>query len=388
MRKRLAVGFPIFLASINMRAGLVLIGPLIPILEKYFNLTPTQMSFLAAIPLLCFAGSSLIMGFISRLGSSNRIITRALVTLSIALIARAFSGLFGLFVFTFLMGISIAIMNYEIPAWVKEHAPDSSGLLTGVYVTIMGGAGAISVAISVPLAENSSLSWRMAMLPWMFLAVITSIYWLVKMRDRGGVTISKSAPFWRSKAFKNPIAWALVFFFGFESMTFYATATWFPSLLITKDFTLSEAALAVSISGVIGSAVGLAAPHYLSMIEDKRLVLTIIALISGISFFMFTVQSGAILFLWLCTSNMGISIAFPTALLLCGIKSDSPEATRNMSTMMQSLGYIISACGPVLMGSLYESSNSWNVAMYGVVAMSFMQLLMGLVVGKPSKIEY
>jgi CP family cyanate transporter-like MFS transporter len=226
------------------------------------------------------------------------------------------------------------------------------------------------------------------MLPWMALAVITSIYWLVKMRDRGSDAITKSAPFWRSKAFKNPIAWALVFFFGFESMTFYATATWFPSLLITKDFTLSHAALAVSISGVIGSAVGLAAPHYLSMIEDKRLVLTIIALMSGVSFFMFTVQSGAILFLWLCTSNIGISIAFPTALLLCGVKSDSPEATRNMSTMMQSLGYIVSACGPVLMGSLYESSNSWNVAMYGVVAMSSMQLLMGLVVGKPSKIAY
>ena len=38
MRNRLAVGFPIFLASINMRAGLVLIGPLIPILEKYIDL--------------------------------------------------------------------------------------------------------------------------------------------------------------------------------------------------------------------------------------------------------------------------------------------------------------------------------------------------------------
>ena len=388
MKSKLAVGFPVFLAATNMRAGLVLIGPLIPIIEKYFHLSTTQISLLAAIPLICFAGSSLVMGFVSRLGSSNRIITWALTSLSIALIARAFTGVYGLYAFSLLMGISIAVMNYEIPAWVKEHAPNDAGFMTGVYVTIMGIVASISVAISVPIAEHSSLSWKASMIPWMTISVISAFYWSMKMKSNGGIKVHKAPHFWKSKAFKNPMAWALVFFFGFESMAFYATATWFPTLLTTKGLTLSGAAIAVSISGLIGSGVGLAVPHFIEKLKDPRLAIVLISAGMTFSFFMITVQSGAILLLWLSLSNIGISIVFPIALMLCGMKSDSPEATRNMSTMMQSSGYILSSTGPIFMGTLHDHFHSWNAAMYGVVVLCLIQMVTGWIVGKPSKIDY
>lgn len=371
-----------------MRAGLVLIGPLIPILKEYFGLSNTQLSLLAAIPLICFAGSSLIMGFVSKLGSSDRIITWALITLSIALIARAFTGEIGLFVFSFLMGISIAVMNFEIPAWVKEHAPNDAGFMTGIYVTIMGIFAAISIAITVPLAEISSLSWRMSMIPWIVISVLSALYWKIRMRGSGEVKVKKTPHFWQSKAFKSPIAWALVFFFGLESMAFYGTATWFPTLLTTKGFTLRDAAIAISISGLIGSGVSIAVPHYVEKLEDPRMAIVLVSAIMTLGFFMITVQEGQILLLWLTISNIGISIVFPIALLLYGAKSDSPEATRNLSTMVQSLAYVLSSTGPLFMGILHDRFNSWDAAMYGVVALCVLQLITGWIVGKPSKIAY
>ena len=388
MKSKLAVGFPVFLASVNMRAGLVLIGPLIPILKSYFDLNTTQISILAAIPLICFAGSSLIMGFVSRLGSSNKIITWSLITLSVALIARAFTGEIGLFIFSFLMGISIAVMNYEIPAWVKEHAPNDSGFMTGIYVTIMGIFAAISIAITVPLAELNSLSWRMSMIPWIVIAILSALYWKIRMKDEGEVVVKKVPHFWQSKAFKNPMAWALVFFFGLESMAFYATATWFPTLLTTKGFTLRDAAIAVSISGVIGSGVSIAVPHYVEKLEDPRWAIVLVSAVMTFAFFMITVQDGGILLVWLTLSNIGISIVFPIALLLYGAKSESPEATRNLSTMVQSLAYILSSTGPLFMGMLHDHFNSWDVAMYGIVVLCILQLVTGWIVGKPSKIDY
>lgn len=370
-----------------MRAGLVLVGPLIPILKSYFDLSTTQISILAAIPLICFAGSSLIMGFVSRLGSSNKIITWSLFTLSIALIARAFTGEVGLFLFSFLMGISIAVMNYEIPAWVKEHAPNDSGFMTGIYVTVMGIFAAISVATSVPLAESNSLSWRMAMVPWMVISLFSALFWKVRMKVSGGIEVKQAPHFWQSKAFRNPIAWTLVFFFGLESMAFYATATWFPTLLTTKGFTLRDAAIAVSISGLIGSGVGIAAPHYIEKLRDPRLAIVLVSALMTFAFFMIAVQEGDILLLWLSLSNIGISIVFPIALLLYGMKSETPEATRNLSTMVQSLGYTISSTGPLFMGFLHDKFNSWNAAMYGIVVLCILQLITGWIVGKPSKIE-
>jgi len=385
--KRVKKGLPIFLASVNMRAGLVLIGPLIPILKEYFGLSNSALALLAGIPMLCFAASSLIMNYAAKLGSSNSIIKYALTVLSIALIARAFTGLPGLFIFTFLLGISIAVMNYELPVWVKEHAENEAGLITGIYVTVMGIFAAISIAITVPLAELNSLSWRMSMVPWMLIALFTTLFWWWKVPKEEGKQEVESSHFWQSKLFKNPIAWALVLFFGFESMTFYATATWMPTLLTEKDFTLTQAALAVSLSGFIGSSVGLAAPHYISKVRDQRLILGAISIFTAVTFALIGLQSGPILILWLCLSNIGISIAFPMALLLSGTKAISYEDTRTLSTMMQSIGYVLSASGPFLMGKVYEVSGSWNIALYFIAVVSLLQMAMGLIVGKPGTIN-
>jgi CP family cyanate transporter-like MFS transporter len=68
------------------------------------------------------------------------------------------------------------------------------------------------------------------------------------------------------------------------------------------------------------------------------------------------------------------------------MKTETPEMTRTLSTMMQSIGYVISAVGPLYIGTLFESSGSWNVALLGVVAITILQLLVGLVVGKPTKL--
>ena len=387
MKSRIASGLPIFLAAINMRAGLVLIGPLIPILKSYFGLSNSALALLAGIPMLCYSASSLLITYVARIGSSNAILRVAIIALTVGLIARATTGLIGLFLFTFVIGIAIAIMNYEIPVWVKEYAPESAGFMTGIYVTIMGVFAAISIAITVPLSELNSLSWRMSMLPWILIAIFTALYWWRKVPVKQESSSVEAIHFWRSPLFKRPMSWALVFFFGFESMTFYATATWFPTLLTGKEFTLTQAAIAVSISGLIGSLVGLAAPHYISKINDQRLILAFVSIATAAAFYMISIQSGRILIIWLIISNIGISIAFPMALLLSSTKAINPEDTRTLSTMMQSIGYVLSASGPYLMGKVFEISNSWDVALQAIALVSVLQMVMGVFIGRPGYIK-
>lgn len=370
-----------------MRAGLVLISPLIPILKVHFNLSTAAISLLAGIPIFCFATTSLLMGQVAKLGASNRIIKWALTVLAISLLARTFTGLVGLYLFSFVMGISIAVMNYEMPAWVKEHAPNDAGFMTGVYTTLMGVTAAIAMAVSVPLAQMNSLDWEMAMVPWIGLAVVVAIYWWRRMETEITIEVIKPVHFWRTTTFRNPIAWALVAFFGIESMVYYATATWLPTILLVKDFSLRGGAIAVSISGLVGSLVGLTVPHYVGKFADKRIFLVGASLLTALAFLAISFQSGPIVLLWLCLGNIGISICFPLSLMLAGTKSNSPEATRNLSTMMQSIGYVLSAMGPGLLGWFYESFGNWNTALLGIVALTMIQLVMGWIVGKPTLIS-
>ena len=387
LKSKLVLGAPIFLVALSMRAGINLIGPLIPILKEYFGLSNLQLSILAGIPLLCFSGSSLLMRFIGRFGSSNKIIKFAISALFFGLLFRATTGLPGLFIFSFLVGIAIAVMNYEIPAWIKEHASSDTGFMTGIYSTVMGLCGGLAMAIAVPLAQLNSWSWRLSMVPWMVLAGVTALYWHFRIKDEAAIEIVPAKPFWKTDAFKNPIAWAMVAYFGLQSFTYYATATWLPTILTTKGFTLSHAALLVSISGMIGSAVGLAAPHYVDKYSDKRKILIINSSFIAIGFALIALQSGPILFIWLCLTNIGMSINFPVALMLAGTKSRTPESTRNLSTMMQSVGYLLAATGPAYVGSVFDWSGSWDIAIFAVVFICVLQVLVSRVVGKESIIN-
>jgi CP family cyanate transporter-like MFS transporter len=87
-------------------------------------------------------------------------------------------------------------------------------------------------------------------------------------------------------------------------------------------------------------------------------------------------------------SNISLSCVFPVVLLLTGDKSNSAEQTRNLSTMMQSVGYAMSAFGPFVMGQIFQVTGSWNIAMVAMSALAFLQLIAGLIAARPGKIAY
>lgn len=370
-----------------------MINPLIPILKTSLHLSTSAISLLAGIPLLCFAATSLLMGFVAKLGSSNRIVTWALALLSLSLLGRAFTGVPGLFIFSIGMGVAIAILNYVLPVWVKEHAPAESGLFTGVYVTCMGLMASLAVAISVPLAHQSqryswshNLGWRAGMLPWISLAGLSTIFWRFRMRQGESAAHIESVHFWHHRVFRQPVAWALTFFFGIQSVVFYATATWMPTILTTKHFTLSGAGIAVSITGMIGSAVGVVGPNYAAKRHDLRWFLIGVSLLSTTSYLMCIPSHGGLMYLWLALGNIGLSLSFPLALMLTVLKASSPEVTKSLSIMMQSFGYLLAALGPGFVGFLHDAFGSWGAGLAGVVALSFIQIFLGSIIGKPGQI--
>ena len=370
-----------------MRAGIVLISPLIPILKTYFNINNLTVSILAGIPILCFSLSSIFMSLVSKLGSSDRIIKFAITTLAAGQLGRIFGGIVGLFFFTFVIGIAVAIMNYEIPTWIKENAENQTGAMTGTYVALMGICAGISVAVSVPLAKATSFSWRLALVPWLVLAIIASIYWNLRKAPSRKSNEQIVLSFWKSKMIKSPIAWALVAFFGLQSVLFYATATWLPTILMTKGFTLSQGAFYISVTGILGSLVSLTVPHYLGRVQDKRLILISLAILQIISYLMMINQRGHILFLWLLVTNIGMSIQFPVGLMLAGVKTKSVADTRLLSTMMQSIGYLIAALGPTYMGSIFDLTKSWNWALDGIILVCVIQAFVSLIVGRNTTID-
>jgi CP family cyanate transporter-like MFS transporter len=387
MKNTLKQGLAIFAISSNMRAGLILIGPLLPILKAEYGISVFTESILAATPLLCFSLSAILMRSISRLGNTNRIISYAITVLTLSLFLRTTFNIASILIFSISLGISVAVLNYMLPVWVKENNTGNAGLLTGIYATVMGSCAAISLAITVPLAEMTSFSWRLAMLPWFTIGALTALWWWIKIPSSSKVEVIESTEsFWANPLFKSRAAWSITLFFGLLNMIHYASATWLPTILLTKGFSLTGAGILVALATLIGSLLSLAVPHFASKQKDFRLVLVVFSIFLAVSYFAISVDSGSRLWLWVILGNIGVYVTFSTALFLVVFRAADASKTKSLSIMMQSVGYIMATVSPVVLGRLFDVTGNWNQALYFIIALAAIQVIVALKAGAREKV--
>ena len=386
-REAIRRGLPIFITAINMRAGLTIMSPLYPILKDQYHLSSFQLSFLTSLSVLCFAGSAFLMPLVGKIGGTNKVIALTLSVLSAAIFLRMVGNLPMLFFSSLTVGVSIAILNFSLPVWVKENAPEHSGLLTGIYITIMGSFAALSTAVAVPLAHATSWSWRFSMVPWVVIGVISSAWWLLRITKTPDPVHFQVRSKFHSILLKRPGAWSIAIFFGLQSMLFYGTATWLPTILVSKGYSLTHAGLAVSLTGFAGSLIGIVAPHYSSKLKNIRALLFLLGLMISVSFAALIFDSGSRLIIWLLISNIGLSITFPLSLLLTVTRSANAAETRSLSIMAQSIGYLMASFAPGIVGAIFDATLSWSWALGVPVLLGIALGIIGYSAGKPEKIE-
>lgn len=385
-REVIVKALPIFLAAINMRAGLTIMSPLIPILKEQYHLSSFLLSFLTSLTVLCFAATAFLMPLVGKIGGTNRVITFSLIVLTLAIFLRAIGNVPMLFLSSLTVGIAIAILNFSLPVWVKENASEHSGLVTGIYITTMGIFAAISVAVAVPLARATSWGWRLSMVPWIVTGVISSIWWILKNpKSLKGTHMEISSKFHRELLTKSG-AWSIAIFFGIQSMLFYGTATWMPTILVSKGWSLNSAGFIVSITGLLGSVIGIIVPHYSSKLRDVRILLVVVGGLISLSFMGMIFDHGWHLVIWLLISNIGLSASFPLALLLTVTRSVEAGETRSLSIMAQAVGYLMAAFAPGIVGVIFDSTLNWNIALIFPVVLGVFLATGGYFAGNPEKI--
>jgi CP family cyanate transporter-like MFS transporter len=387
MKNTFKQGLPIFAISSNMRAGLILIGPLLPILKQEYGISVFTESILAATPLLCFSLSAILMRSISRLGNTNRVISYAITLLTLSLFLRTTFDIASILIFSITLGISVAVLNYMLPVWVKENGTSNSGLLTGIYASVMGSCAAISLAITAPLAEASSYTWRLAMLPWFIIGALTALWWWIKIPSSSVSDVVESKEsFWANPLFKSSSAWSITLMFGLLNMIHYASATWLPTILITKGFTLVNAGILVAVATLVGSLLSLAVPHFASKRKDFRLVLIVFSIFLAVSYFAISIDTGMSLWVWVILGNIGVYVTFSIALFLVVFRAADAAKTKSLSIMMQSVGYVMATVSPIVLGRLFDITGNWDRALYFIVGLAALQVLVAVKAGSNEKV--
>lgn len=370
----------IVLVAANLRATLTGVGVLLPAIENGTGLGSGGAGLLSTLPLLTFAATSPLVGRMSHRLGDSRLLVLSLAVLAAGTVLRSLPSLACLFAGTVVLSAAIACGNVLLPAVVRRSVPTHRiGTVSALYVTVMGLVAAISSGISVPLANVLPGGWR-ASLGWaLLLAIPALLVWIPRMRNGAGhraSTARRSTMPWRSK-----LAWQVTFFMGLQSLCFYTVIAWLPSILAHHGTSASGAGWMLFFYQVVALLASSVVPLLSRGREDQRwMAASASALIAAGFVVLLTVPGMAYLSCTLLGLGGGTCIVL--AMTFQSRRAASPAQAPALAGMAQSIGYLVGAAGPLLLGVLYDHTGGWTLPLLVLIGLSVVMAAAGFGAGR------
>ncbi|PRY10071.1 MFS transporter [Kineococcus rhizosphaerae] len=362
----------LLLVSCAMRAPLTGVGSVLDEISGDLGLSAAAAGALTSLPLLAFAGSSLVVPALARRLGQRPTLVLALFLLALGAGLRWVPGVVPLFAGTAVVGVAIAVANVLMPALIRTEFPGRIPLLTSTYVVLMQVVGSLASGLAVPLSESLAGGWRTAIVVWAAPALLAAVLWLPLVRDHRAATAhGRARTPWRS-----PLAWAVTAFMGSQSILFYVLLSWLATIARDRSgLDPTEAGVLLSVLQVAGVVGSLLAPA----VAGRSVTRTRWAAVGS------TVLSAAGLATLLLAPGaahaavvlLGLGGGGSVVLALAAVSSRAADGAGAvaLSGMAQAVGYGAAAVGPVLFGALHSVTGSWTLPLAVLTAVAVVQLV-------------
>jgi MFS transporter, CP family, cyanate transporter len=373
----LAVGM--VLVAANLRPAAAGVGPLIDRIQSDTGLSNAGADVLVALPVLCFGALAPLAPVLATRFGARPTVAGSLALLLSGLLVRLLPGLGFLFVGTAIAGTAIAVANVLLPVLVRGNFPERVGLITGMYSTTLIGFAALAAGVSVPVADAFGGGWRAGLAIWAIPAAAALLVWAPQLTRRGAAAVSPSDQVAGARSLLHDrVAWAVTMFFALQSAGFYATLAWLPSVFHRDGASSATAGLLLSIALFVGVVPALTVPAMAARVRDQRaFVWAFVACITAGWIGVIAAPMWAP-YLWVVLLGFGQNAVFPLALTLIVLRGGTVSSTAGLSTLVQTVGYLIAAVAPFAIGAIHDITGSWTPALIVLLALTGPQLIVGL----------
>ncbi len=373
----LAIGM--VLVAANLRPAAAGIGPLIDRIKSDTGLSNAGADVLVTLPVLCFGALAPLAPVLARRFGTRPAVAGALALLLLGLLVRLLPGLGFLFVGTAIAGTAIAVGNVLLPVLVRRNFPERVGLVTGMYSTTLIGFAALAAGVSVPVADAFGGGWRPGLAIWAVPAAVALLVWAPQLGRResaGGPPGDRVAG--ARSLLHDKVAWAVTMFFAIQSAGFYATLAWLPSVFHSHGASTAHAGLLLSIALVVGLIPALTVPAIAARARNQRAFVWAFVACIATGWIGVIVAPMRAPYLWVVLLGFGQNAAFPLALTLIVLRGGTVTSTVGLSTLVQTVGYLIAALAPFAIGAVHDITGSWTPALFVLLALLVPQLIAGL----------
>lgn len=367
----------ILLIAANLRAPVTGVPPLLPMIQAALGLDTVQAGILTTLPLMAFALFSPFSAGLARRVGLEHTLFAALLTILIGVALRSAGPVLCLYLGTTLIGAGIALGNVLLPGLLKRDFPGHVASVTAAYMLSMGVVAALASMLAVPLMQYSG-SWQLTLLGMALLPMLALVGWLPQ---RGGQSAPVAAAQPVVAIWRSPLAWQVTLFMGLNSFVYYTLISWLPTLLADSGYSASAAGALHGVMQLASAFPGLLLAPLVPRLKDQRLLALGMATCVSLSL------AGLLLWpawalLWAAAFGFGTGAVIILALIFMALRTHSPAQAAALSGMAQSVGYLLAAAGPPLIGALHDASGGWARPLTLCLLLSLAMTVFGVLAGR------
>ncbi|MCF2526449.1 CynX/NimT family MFS transporter [Yinghuangia soli] len=376
----------VVLVSLNMRAALSGVSPLVGELRAAYGLSTTTGSLITAIPVLFLGVVSPLAPALARRFGNELALLAALVVLTCGIALRTVWSTAALFAGGMLVGSGIAVLNVLMPSIVKKDFPGRTAAMMGLYSTTMVCGAAVAAGTSVPLENAIGHGWQPALGVWALLSLAAIAVWLPQVRRTRAAgplpRAVKARGVWRSG-----LAWLVTGFMGLQSLLFYVVLAWLPTMLTDDGMSKGTAASVFAFSTVCQIPASLGASLLAGRMRDQRLLVLVAMGLTGGGYVGLLCAPTEGAWLWAALLGLGQGAAVALALTLIVMRSPDPQVAAQLSGMAQAVGYALAAFGPLAAGAFADATGGWTVPMAVMLGLVGVAVACGLGAARPRHVR-
>lgn len=361
----------VVLVAANLRPALTALGPVIAEVQAGLGLTATEAGALTTLPLVAFAVVSPAAVLVARRAGTERTLALAMALVTAGILVRSAGPAVAAFAGTALFGAGIAAGNVLLPGLVKRELGARGGAVTGIYVTVMVGVAGVAAAVSVPLAVDADLGWRLALAAWALPAALAlaALVWDARHRRRAAAAAPPTGAHARFP-WRSALAWQVTAYMGLQSLIFYAMVAWLPEIL--RDQGLGAASAGVMLGllqvGSLGST--MAVPRLAERRPSQRGLVTASTATCAVALAGLLAGVAELAPLWVLLLGAGTGASLSLSLTFFVLRARSARQTEALSGMAQSVGYGLAATGPAALGAAHDATGAWTIPLVGLLAVT------------------
>ena len=167
----------------------------------------------------------------------------------------------------------------------------------------------------------------------------------------------------------------MVLGFGLQALNAYVQFAFLPQILMNAGYSAGFASIMTALVNLWAVLGGLVIPFMIDHMGTHIPWLSIIfGLLTFVGWIGLVLVPGSFAFLWVSLLAIG-GFTFPLIIALIPARSREAAVTAELSALVQPIGYVIAALGPIGFGILLQSLGSETIPL---VAMALTGLLMGV----------